>query len=385
VTERALTQHEIDEIVQAVRDGRLAQGKGSLAPLLRAQRLDFRHPSWGQDRIVRRRLPVLDLIFDRLGPFIQVTLSKNLRFPVRIENLGVELHKFNEFRDNHGANACLFENVRLDPLNGGSLIVFEPTLLYALVDALMGGLGVGELPGDRDISEIEVSLLYKLRTELLRDFENAWKPWFPLRLEHVRSDRNMNVVSGFIDEEVCHIATLMISGDVLPRSPIHFVHPYSSLEPLFEATSSRGGEDLDPSWKLNLETHLRRAVCDIGVEIGATTIPTARVRSLAPGDVLELDTHVGEEVDVHVDGEPVFKGHIGQSHSQYAVKITQRRKIEHQVVDRSVGQTLIRKGLISLEQLQVARVDEMLNRKPLVDSIVARGWVERKVLEAALG
>jgi len=70
VTERALTQHEIDGLIEAARDGELAQGKGSLAPLLRAQRLDFRHPSWGQDRIVRRRLPVLDLIFDRLGPFI---------------------------------------------------------------------------------------------------------------------------------------------------------------------------------------------------------------------------------------------------------------------------------------------------------------------------
>jgi len=141
----------------------------------------------------------------------------------------------------------------------------------------------------------------------------------------------------------------------------------------------------DQPARLEPAVGLRRAVCDVGVQVGETLLSTARVRSLVPGDVIELDTHVGEEVDIHVDGEPVFKGHVGQSHQQYAVKVTQRRKIEHQVLDRSVGQLLIRKGLISLEQLQVARVDEMLNRKPLVDSIVARGWVERKVLEAALG
>jgi flagellar motor switch protein FliM len=385
VTQPRLGQSQIDQLIAGVRSGKVPTGKGSLTQLLRARRLDFSDPTWGQDRIVRRRLPVLDLIFDRLGPLVQITLTKNLRFPVRIENEGIELQKFGDFRARHGEISSLFEITRLDPLRGTSMIVFERSLLYALIDALMGGLGVGTVPTDRDISEIEVSLLQKTRLELFRDFENAWKPWFPMSVEHVRSDRNISVVSSLSDEEVCHVGRLMISGDVLARSPIFFILPYTSLEPLFDATSPQSGEDLDPNWKVNLETNLRDVALELSAVLGSVDLPATRITSLRPGDVIELETHANTDIDVCVEAEPVFRARIGQNHLQYAFKVSSRRTVEREVVDRTAGQQLVRKGLISREQLQVARVDERINRRPLLESIVARGWVERRVLESALG
>ncbi len=385
MTERRLSQQEIDQLIESVRGGKVAPERGSLFPILQARKLDLTDPTWGQDRIVRRRLPVLDYIFDRLGPLVQISLTKNLRFPVRTENAGVELQKFGDFRSQHGSSSCLFEIIRLDPLRGTSMIVFEPTLLYALVDALMGGLGVGEIPEDRDISEIEVTLLYKVRSELFRDFENAWKPWFPMRIEHLRSDRNVSIVSSLADEEVCHVGKLMISGDVLPKSPIYFIHPYTSLEPLFDATSAQSGEDLDPSWKVNLEQNLREVVVELASVLGECDLTTAEVRKLQPGSLIELRTHAGDETEIRANGETILGGLIGQNHLQYAVQVSSRRTIQREIVDRTAGQQLVRKGLISREQLQVARVDERINRRPLLESIVARGWVERRVLESALG
>ena len=75
---------------------------------------------------------------------------------------------------------------------------------------------------------------------------------------------------------------------------------------------------------------------------------------------------------------------MGHSHGNYAVRVTTRRMIKRDFVDRTSGQKLVRKGLITSEQLAVAQVDERINRKLLLDSIVSRGWVERKVLEVAL-
>jgi len=383
--DRALDQNEIDQLIEAVRSGKQAPSKGSLVPILRARRLDLTDPTWGQDRIVRRRLPVLDYIFDRLGPLVQISLTKNLRFPVRTETSGVELQKFGDFRSQHGSASCLFEIIRVDPLRGTSLVVFEPTLLYALIDALMGGLGVGEIPQDRDISEIEVTLLYKFRNELFRDFENAWKPWFPMRIEHVRSDRNVGIVSSLADEEVCHIGKLMVSGDVLPKCPVYFIHPYTSLEPLFDATSAQSGEDLDPSWKVNLEQNLREVDVEVSSVLGECNLSAASVRNLTPGSIIELETHAGDETQLRVQGETIWGGRIGQNHLQYAVQLSSRRAAKREVVDRTAGQQLVRKGLITREQLQVARVDERINRRPLLESIVARGWIERRVLESALG
>jgi flagellar motor switch protein FliM len=385
VTDRRLEQHEVDELIRGLREGSVPSAETGLSRLRDVESIDFTDPHWGQDRIVRRRLPVLDMVYDRLGPLMQITLTKSLRFPVRTENEGVELQKFGDFRSQYAGTPCLFEIMRLDPLRGFSVIIFEPTMLYALIDALMGGLGIGDRPGDRDISDIEVGLLNKVMTDLLRDVENAWKPWFPLQCEHVRSDRNVNVLSTLSDDEVCHIATVMISGDVLPRVPVHFIHPYSSMEPLLEATSARVGDEVDPNWRVNLESHLREVEAELHAVLGRTMVPGQQLTRLAPGDVFELDRKTDEDIDITVEGEPLFTARMGRSGQQYGVKISQRREVERAMVDRTVGQVLVRKGLISHEQLQVARVDELVNRRPILDSIVARGWAERRVLENAVG
>lgn len=382
--DRTLEQHEVDQLIHAIRQGKIPAGPSSLVRLLDVEPLDLADPTWGQDRIVRRRLRILDMIFDRLGPAFQITLTKSLKFPVRAESEGVELQKFGELRQQYHGSACLYEVMRLDPLRGYSLLVFEPTVLYALVDALMGGLGVGEIPGERDISDIELSLVCKATTDLLRDFEYAWRPWFPLTVESVRTERSGNVMSTIPDEEVCHVGTIVVSGDVLSRSPIRFVLPYASLEPLLDATSSRGGEELDPNWRRNLEENLRAVTANVSVDLGETMERTERMRSLSVGDVIELDRRVDEDLDVKVEGETVLRGRLGRSHHQYAVRIAERKEIKRDFIDRTNGQTLVRKGLITHEQLAVARVDEMVNRRPLLDSIVSRGWVERRVLETAL-
>lgn len=385
MSERTLDQQEVDALVRAIRDGEVATADSRLLRIREAEALDLTDPSWGQDRIVRRRLPVLDSVFDRLGPFLQVTLTKSLRFPVRTECKGVELQKFGDFRQQYHGSLCLFEVMRLDPLRGSSLILFEPTITYALIDALMGGLGVGEVPDDRDVSDIELSLLYKVYGDMLRDLENAWRPWFPLRVEHLRSDRSASVLATVSDEEVCHVATIVASGDVLPRSPIHFVLPYTSLEPLLEATSARVGDEIDPNWRVNLETNLRDVSATMTAVLGEATVSTRTVKNLQVGDVIELENRVDDDISINVHGEPIYTARMGRSNLQYAVRINERREIERERFDRTAGQVLVRKGLISHEQLQVARVDELVNRRPLLDSIVARGWVERRVLESALG
>ncbi len=384
MTERILEQEEIDQLLQAVRDGKIPTSPGSLVPLLKATPMDFSDPGWSQDRIIRRPLPVLDLVFDRLGPLVQVTLTKSLRFPIRAESFGVELKKFGDFRTEFESQACLFEVMRLDPLRGYAVMVFPTNILYALIDALMGGLGVGELPVDREVSDIEASLLEKPHLETLRDLENAWKPWFPLRVEHVRADRNVRVFSTIGDEEVCHIGKIVIAGDVLPSSPIYFVLPYASLEPLIEATAGRAGEENDPNWRVNLEHNVQETKARVSALLGTTALSTAKIQALAEGDVVELDRRVDEDIELLVEGERVYRARMGRSHGYYAARVTTRRVIKREFVDRTSGQKLVRTGLITSEQLAVAQVDERINRKLLLDSIVGRGWVERKVLEAAL-
>jgi flagellar motor switch protein FliM len=383
VSERVLEQSEIDRLVAAVRRGEIATRPGALARLRHARRIDFRAGA-GRDRIVRRRLPVLDLVLGRLVPALQITLTKSLRFPVRLEAAAVELKKFGDLREQLAERRTLLEVMRLDPLRGSSVLVIDSVVLYALVDALMGGLGIAEPPADREISDIEIGVVSRVLLDVLRDLENAWRPWFPLRVEHVRSERNTQLMSAIPADEVCHVATVLVTADVLPQTPIHFVMPYGSLEPLHQAISARVGAELDPNWRLSLEQSLRESEVEVAAVLGRAELSAARVRSLAPGELIQLDTEAGHDLPVLVEGEEVFRGRLGKSGHQYGLKITSRRETRNRMADRQTGQLLVRKGLISREQLAVAEVDEILNRRSLVDSIVGRGWVERRVLEQAI-
>ena len=385
MTEPVLEQGQIDQLIEAIDQGQVPTQPDALLSARNAHLLDLSDPTWSQDRVIRRPLPVLNLVFGRLGPSVQVTLTKSLRSPVRVEGTSLELQKFGEFRRQLGDAHTLFEMIRLDPLAGISMLVMAPTITYSLIDALMGGLGIAEIPEGREISDIEIGLLSKVHLDLLRDFENAWRSWFPLRVEHMRTDRDNQVMSTIPEGEVCYVGTVRLAGDVLPVSPIYFVLPYTSLEPLLEATSARAGDEVDANWRANLQLNVLEVEATARAILADTELSAARVRSLREGDIIELDRRCDEDIDIRVEGEPIFRGRVGQSHSKYAIRISERRQIERSLTDRTAGQTLLRKGLISREQLAVVQVDERLNRKSLLDSIVNRGWLERRVLENALG
>jgi len=384
VSEQTLAQSEIDLLIRGIRSGEIPTGRDSIAHLLHVSPLNLTQPSWDQDRLVRRKLGVLDLVFERLGPLVQITLTKNLRFPVRTEAEKVTIQKFSDFREECKGNISLFEMIRLDPLRGTSMIILEPMLIYALIDALMGGLGVGEVPAHRELSEIEIQIIARVRDELLRDLENAWRPWFPTQVEHQRSERASHAMNTISDNEICHISRVFVSGDVLPRSPIAFVHPYAMMEPLFEATSERSGADIDPIWRQNLEQNLREVLVEVSAQLGTTDVPASRLLALQPGDLLELDTPCGAEIEIQAENETVLKGQIGKNRLNYAVQVTEVPQVEREHIDRSAGHALVRRGLITREQLALARVDERINRRSLVDSIVSRGWADRQTLDRAL-
>ncbi len=380
----SLTQSQVDQLVEAVRSGEVPRSWDSLTPATRAKSIDFRDPSWSQDRIIRRRLGVLDLVFSRLAPALQITLTKSLRFPVRASVARMELMQFGDFTEQLGGRSTLFEVIRLDPLRGVSLICLDRLIIYSLVDALMGGLGVPEMPEDRDISEIEASLLDRIHADIGRDFENAWRPWFPLSVEHVRTERLSKYITTLPKQEVCHVAQIEVAGDVLPPSSIWFVLPYANLEPLHDAISAGSGEEVDPNWRSNLERHIRETRTRVTAVVGETEVPASRISNLTEGDLIELPVRADQEIEVRVEGEPIFWGHLGQTHKRYGIKISRARAAVKRVVDRAAGQVLVRKGLISREQLAVAQMDEVLNRRPFVDSMVARGWVDKSTIEKAL-
>ena len=166
MTEPFLEQGQIDQLIEAIDHGKVPTQPDALLSARNAHLLDLSDPTWSQDRVIRRPLPVLNLVFGRLGPSVQVTLTKSLRSPVRVEGTSLELQKFGEFRRQLGDARTLFEMIRLDPLAGISMLVMAPTITYSLIDALMGGLGIAEIPEGREISDIEIGLLSQVHEDV---------------------------------------------------------------------------------------------------------------------------------------------------------------------------------------------------------------------------
>ena len=168
---QVLSQSEVDALLTAVSDSG-AEGGMPDDPTGGIVQYDLAN----QDRIIRGRMPTLDIIHDRFIRLFRVTLSNSLR---KMANLSVNSTgplKFSEFMNSLPLPSCL-NILRLDPLRGAAVLVIESKLLYALVDSFFGGNDVPytKIEG-KDFTPIEIKIARRVVLSAIDDLEKAWEP-----------------------------------------------------------------------------------------------------------------------------------------------------------------------------------------------------------------
>lgn len=315
-----LSQDEIDALLHGVEDGKVETG--SDAQLLDGQARPYDLAS--NERIVRGRMPTLEMINDRFARFLRTTIFNLLRRSAEISVGGVQTLKFSQYVHSLFVPTSL-NLVRVRPLRGTGLVVFDPRLVFTLVDNFFGGDGrfYTKIEG-RDFTPTERRVIQMLLSQVLKDLKEAWAMVADLEFEYLNSEMNPQFANIVSPTEVVVINSFHVeleggSGD------IHLTMPYAMIEPLREllaAGMQSDRKEQDDRWPASLRNEVKSATVELEATLAETELTLGDLMDLKPGDIIPID--LPRTVLARVDGVPVFAGQFGVSRGNNALKVVER-------------------------------------------------------------
>ncbi|WP_353683471.1 flagellar motor switch protein FliM [Thermodesulfovibrio sp. 3907-1M] len=312
-----LSQEEIDALLKGISGGEVetetAEAPSGIRPY------DFT----SQEKIVRGRMPSLDIINERLARNFRIALSSDIRKIVEIVNVNVNITKFYDFLRSVPFPSSL-NIIKLEPLRGFSLVVFDAPMIFSLIEFYFGGSGKGYYkPEGREFTPIEQRIIHKVVMMFLESMEEAWKPVFPVKPQYIRSEMNPQFVTIVTPVDVV-IETEFTLEIETRECKVMVCIPYSSVEPIKEKLYSAflaDRDEIDMKWIGRLKAQLKQSPVKVEAVLGRVTIDFKTLLDLKVGDIITLHRRIDEDMDVLVEGVPKFKGKLGTYKGNYAIKI----------------------------------------------------------------
>jgi len=318
MNEYILSQDEVDALLQGINgDGQAPAPESGNAPGVRNYDLA------SQERIVRGRMPTMEIINERFARNIRLGLFNFLRKSPEVSIGSVKVQKYSAFL-REIVVPTNFNIVTVRPLRGNGLIVCDPTLVFAVIDALFGGAGKypTRIEG-RDFSPTELRVIQRLVEVVTTEYRKAWQGVYPLELEYLRSEMQPQFATIATPGEVVVSTTFTLEiGD--STGTIHFCIPYATLEPIRDVLySTLQGDSNEPDrrWVTLMKTQIQAASVDLVAELGHAPATVEQLLSFKAGDFIELDLQPG--IQAKVAGVPVLECHYGTSNGKYALKVDQ--------------------------------------------------------------
>ncbi|OWW18806.1 flagellar motor switch protein FliM [Noviherbaspirillum denitrificans] len=310
-----LSQEEVDALLKGVtgdQDDNVAQEDDSgVRPYNLAT----------QERIVRGRMPTLEIINERFARLLRIGLFNFLHRSAEVSIGPVRVHKYSEFIRNLVVPTNL-NLVHMKPLRGTALMVFDPNLVFLLVDNLFGGDGRFHTRVEgRDFTQTEQRIIQRILGIVFETYAKSWEPVYPVEFEYVRSEMNTQFANIATPNEVVVATTFTIElGPV--SGEMHFCTPYSMIEPIRDIlTSSLQGEtlEMDKRWVRLMTQQIQTAEVQLVADLGTARMTLGEVLNMKAGDVIPIA--IPETVQAKVDGVPVMECTYGKFNGQYALRV----------------------------------------------------------------
>lgn len=318
-----LSQNEIDALLTGVDSGEVETEVEEHFDEDEAKPYDFT----SQDRIVRGRLPTLEMINERFARNFRLSLFGILRRSPTITVSGIQMSKFGEYIHSLFMPSNL-NIVKIKPLRGTALFVMNPTLVYSIVESFFGGSGKyhTKIEG-RDFTQTEMQVVMAVLEKIFDDLKKAWDPIMKLDFEHVNSEVNPHFANIVSPSEVVVISTFHVEIDNT-GGDIHITLPYSMIEPIREQLHAGLQSDVvehDERWAKILFEGIKQASLMIKCPLANIDLTLRDLKSLKAGDVIPIE--MPETVPGNIEGITVFRGQYGLSRGNHALKISE---INHQ-------------------------------------------------------
>lgn len=312
-----LNQDEIDALINGVDSGSVSTSPEA-APG-EARPYDFAT----QMRIVRGRMPTLEMINERFARLFRISLFNMLRRSPEISISQVEMSKFSEYV--HSLHVPTNLNlIGVKPLRGTGLLILEPTLVFTIVDNFFGGNGRHTKIEGREFTATEYRIIHMVLNRAFADMKEAWSHVFNLDFEYQNSEINPHFANIVSPTEIVVVTRFRIELEG-GSGHLHLTLPYSMIEPLREVLDAGVQSDRvdhDERWQLCLREDIEDAEVEYSLQLGRSRLTVGELMNLKPGDILTSDFE--GKITMMVEDVPLFRGTFGASRGQKAIKIEQR-------------------------------------------------------------
>jgi flagellar motor switch protein FliM len=318
MNQQVLSQDEVDALLQGI-TGESQNVEVEAAPTEGVRPYEIA----SQERIVRGRMPTMEIISERFARNIRVALFNFIRKSPEVSIGGIKVQKYSAFL-REIIVPTNFNIVSVKPLRGSALIVCEPTLIFAVIESLFGGSGKyhTRIEG-REFSPTESRIILRLVELITTEYQKAWQGIYPLELEYQRSEMQPQFANIATPSEIMVATSFTLEiGD--STGAIHFCIPYSTLEPIRDVLySTMQGDSGEPDrrWVNLLKEQIKSADVELVAELATAPATVEQLLAFKVGDFIELDLQPG--IEAKISGVPVLECHYGISNGRYALKVDQ--------------------------------------------------------------
>ncbi|MEA4857024.1 flagellar motor switch protein FliM [Solidesulfovibrio sp.] len=281
-----------------------------------------------QDRIIRGRMRVLEIINDRFARLASNAMANAMRKRADVNPISIDMSKFGDFMRSLPVPTSI--NIfKLDPLRGNAILVVDSRLVFAMVESFFGGAGSQPKIEGRDFTPIEQAIINRVVRIALENMEESWQPVHEVHIELVRSEVNPQFAAIVPPSDVVVVVTFEVELENAIGSLIVCL-PYATIEPIrskLYASFQTERLEVDHAWIARFKERLMETPVELLVRFGKSQITGRQLLSLKPGDIIMLDNDVDALLDAEIQGVRKFRGIPGLVKSNKAFQIIKEEEI----------------------------------------------------------
>ncbi|KHK04163.1 Flagellar motor switch protein FliM [Desulfovibrio sp. DV] len=321
---KILDQDEVDALLRGLSGGEIEAENDILEDDSGVVVFDLSN----QDRIIRGRMPVLEIINDRFARLASNAMANAMRKRADVNPISIDMSKFGDFMRSLPVPTSI--NIfKLDPLRGNAILVVDSRLVFAMVESFFGGAGSQPKIEGRDFTPIEQAIINRVVRIALENMEESWQPVHEVHIELVRSEVNPQFAAIVPPSDVVVVVTFEVELENAIGSLIVCL-PYATIEPIrskLYASFQTERLEVDHAWIARFKERLMETPVELLVRFGRSQITGRQLLSLKPGDILMLNNDVDDLLEAEIQGVRKFKGIPGMVKSNKAFQIVKEEEI----------------------------------------------------------
>jgi flagellar motor switch protein FliM len=319
-----LSQAEVESLLSAL-DGRESDIIADAVTSRARQRekispYDFKRP----ERVGKEQMRSLQTMHEGFGRNFGAALSALLRTIVELKLTSVDQLTYSEFVFSLENPTC-FNLINAAPLEGQLILDINLSLLFPIIDRLLGGGSDAGAVVRRPLTEIELRLVSRITDLICKELKHAWENVLELSLSIDRVESNPQLVQIVPPNEVVVLISFELAiGEA--RGMMNLCIPFNAIERISPRLSANswvgyGKKSATPENIERISNQLSEAVVEVVVDLAETSISTSDLIGLRVGDIIATEKDVARPLVVSVEGRPKFHAQPGAFKGRKAIQV----------------------------------------------------------------